>query len=94
VQIPLKLVEPSVADRIQWVHGNLYARVYIPVPKTFHIVSLSLTTQLPFEEDEFDHVHIHSIARGVPENKAIFSFLPKIRSSDRFIPVGCLVRGM
>jgi hypothetical protein len=29
-----------------------------------------LTTKLPFEDDEFDHVHIQSIAKGVPENKA------------------------
>lgn len=29
----------------------------------------SLTTKLPFDDDEFDHVHIQSIARGVPENK-------------------------
>ncbi|KII93159.1 hypothetical protein PLICRDRAFT_99692 [Plicaturopsis crispa FD-325 SS-3] len=28
-----------------------------------------LTTKLPFDDDEFDHVHIASIARGVPENK-------------------------
>ncbi|KAF9502371.1 S-adenosyl-L-methionine-dependent methyltransferase [Pleurotus eryngii] len=28
-----------------------------------------LTTKLPFEDDEFDHVHIQSIARGVPESK-------------------------
>lgn len=28
-----------------------------------------LTTKLPFEDDEFDHVHIRSIARAVPENK-------------------------
>jgi len=28
-----------------------------------------LTTKLPFEDDEFDHVHIQSIAKGVPENK-------------------------
>ncbi|KAI5835965.1 hypothetical protein K523DRAFT_343927 [Schizophyllum commune Tattone D] len=28
-----------------------------------------LTTKLPFDDDEFDHVHIKSIARGVPENK-------------------------
>ncbi|KAJ3548860.1 hypothetical protein NMY22_g1106 [Coprinellus aureogranulatus] len=28
-----------------------------------------LTTKLPFDDDEFDHVHIRSIARGVPENK-------------------------
>lgn len=29
----------------------------------------SLTTKLPFDDDEFDHVHIQSIAKGVPENK-------------------------
>ncbi|KAL0951559.1 hypothetical protein HGRIS_008241 [Hohenbuehelia grisea] len=28
-----------------------------------------LTTKLPFDDDSFDHVHIQSIARGVPENK-------------------------
>ncbi|KAF4622885.1 hypothetical protein D9613_002243 [Agrocybe pediades] len=28
-----------------------------------------LTTKLPFEDDEFDHVHIQSIATGVPESK-------------------------
>ncbi|KAJ3725582.1 hypothetical protein DFJ43DRAFT_1002537 [Lentinula guzmanii] len=28
-----------------------------------------LTTRLPFEDDEFDHIHIQSIALGVPENK-------------------------
>ncbi|KAJ7170037.1 hypothetical protein C8R46DRAFT_1090916 [Mycena filopes] len=28
-----------------------------------------LTNKLPFEDDEFDHVHIHAIAHGVPENK-------------------------
>ncbi|KAK7465408.1 hypothetical protein VKT23_005386 [Stygiomarasmius scandens] len=51
VQIPLKILEKSIADRIQFVHGNF------------------LTTKLPFEDDEFDHVHIQHIARGVPENK-------------------------
>ncbi|KAJ7597490.1 hypothetical protein C8J56DRAFT_920209 [Mycena floridula] len=28
-----------------------------------------LTTKLPFEDDEFDHIHIQSIAVAVPENK-------------------------
>ncbi|KAG6837675.1 hypothetical protein H0H93_004951 [Arthromyces matolae] len=28
-----------------------------------------LTTRLPFEDDEFDHVHMQAIAKGVPENK-------------------------
>lgn len=29
----------------------------------------SLTTKLPFDDDEFDYVHIRGIARAVPENK-------------------------
>ncbi|ESK90917.1 S-adenosyl-L-methionine-dependent methyltransferase [Moniliophthora roreri MCA 2997] len=28
-----------------------------------------LTTKLPFDDDEFDHIHVQSIASGVPENK-------------------------
>ncbi|KAG6814125.1 hypothetical protein H0H92_002120 [Tricholoma furcatifolium] len=28
-----------------------------------------LTNKLPFDDDEFDHVHIQGIAKGVPENK-------------------------
>lgn len=24
IQIPLKCVDPSIAGRVQWVHGNLY----------------------------------------------------------------------
>ncbi|KAF9041753.1 hypothetical protein BDZ89DRAFT_1100020 [Hymenopellis radicata] len=44
-----------------------------------------LTTKLPFEDDEFDHVHVQSIARAVPENKwdnlferyIVFPFLPR-----------------
>ncbi|KAF9270626.1 hypothetical protein L218DRAFT_889210 [Marasmius fiardii PR-910] len=51
IQIPLNMLSSSIADRIQWVHGNF------------------LTTKLPFEDDEFDHVHVQSIASGVPENK-------------------------
>lgn len=33
------------------------------------VVCPSLTNKLPFEDDEFDHVHISGVARGVPENK-------------------------
>jgi len=43
----------------------------------------SLTTRLPFDDDEFDHIHMQSIATGVPENKVcavVFSF---VRSFDR-----------
>lgn len=31
--------------------------------------SHSLRQKLPFEDDEFDHVHIHGLAFAVPENK-------------------------
>ncbi|KAG2022934.1 hypothetical protein CC2G_000646 [Coprinopsis cinerea AmutBmut pab1-1] len=51
VQVPLKLLDPSIAKRITWRHGNF------------------LTTKLPFEDDEFDFVHIRSISKGVPESK-------------------------
>ncbi|KAJ3503452.1 hypothetical protein NLJ89_g8425 [Agrocybe chaxingu] len=51
IQIPLKMLDPAMAKRIEWRHGNF------------------LTTKLPFDDDEFDHVHIQSISKGVPENK-------------------------
>ncbi|KZT30805.1 hypothetical protein NEOLEDRAFT_1153257 [Neolentinus lepideus HHB14362 ss-1] len=51
VQLPLKLLDPSIGNRVKFVHGNF------------------LTTRLPFDEDEFDHVHISGISLGVPENK-------------------------
>ncbi|KAF8078906.1 hypothetical protein FPV67DRAFT_1466813 [Lyophyllum atratum] len=51
IQIPLNMLDESVAGRIEWRHGNF------------------LTTKLPFEDDDFDHVHIQAIAKGVPENK-------------------------
>ncbi|KAG8219521.1 hypothetical protein J3R82DRAFT_471 [Butyriboletus roseoflavus] len=51
VQIPLSLLEPGIASRITWVHGNF------------------LTTKLPFDDDEFDHVHMQGLGRGIPENK-------------------------
>lgn len=51
VQINLACVEPSVARRITWQHGNF------------------LSTRLPFEDDYFEHVHIQSISKGVPEHK-------------------------
>jgi hypothetical protein len=31
VQLPLKMVDPSIADRIQWMHGNLYVLSDLPV---------------------------------------------------------------
>lgn len=51
VQVPTSLLEPDVANRISWVHGNF------------------LTTKLPFDDDEFDHVHMRGLGRGIPENK-------------------------
>lgn len=30
---------------------------------------MSLTTKLPFDDDEFDHVHMRGLGRGIPENK-------------------------
>lgn len=30
---------------------------------------LSLTTKLPFDDDEFDHVRMNDLGRGIPENK-------------------------
>ncbi|KAJ4485041.1 hypothetical protein C8J55DRAFT_453032 [Lentinula edodes] len=51
VDIQLKIFDPSLEERIQWVFGNF------------------LTTKLPFEDDEFDHIHVQSISLGVPENK-------------------------
>lgn len=37
----------------------------------------SLTTKLPFDDDEFDHVHVRCIARAVPENKVKLKFKTK-----------------
>ncbi|KAF8846045.1 hypothetical protein BDN67DRAFT_12654 [Paxillus ammoniavirescens] len=51
VQVPLSLLDPEIANRITWVHGNF------------------LTTKLPFDDDEFDHVHMRGLGRGIPENK-------------------------
>ncbi|OJA19573.1 S-adenosylmethionine-dependent methyltransferase [Rhizopogon vesiculosus] len=51
VQVPTSFLEPEVANRVAWVHGNF------------------LTTKLPFDDDEFDHVHMHGLGRGIPENK-------------------------
>lgn len=35
---------------------------------------MSLTTKLPFDDDEFDHVHMHGLGRGIPENKVRHHF--------------------
>ena len=88
VQVPLSLfseTDPGLADRIQWVHGNLYVLItslyHFPClhnhsknnnttncqyhPPTHH----RLRQKLPFDDDEFDYVHIHGLAFAVPEPK-------------------------
>ncbi|KAI0375218.1 hypothetical protein BV20DRAFT_1048391 [Pilatotrama ljubarskyi] len=51
IQVPLQVVEPEIADRVEWVHTNI------------------LRNKLPFDDDEFDHVHVQCLALGIPENK-------------------------
>lgn len=52
----------------------------------------SLTTRLPFDDDEFDHVHIKDIARGVPETKVRFSACVSMTLTDiRLAAVGLCV---
>ncbi|KAI0340197.1 hypothetical protein BDW22DRAFT_1360728 [Trametopsis cervina] len=62
VQIDLRYVEPDVAERISWVHGNF------------------LEFPLPFEDDEFDWIHLAGVALAVPEHKwtALFEELHRI----------------
>ncbi|KAF7347703.1 S-adenosyl-L-methionine-dependent methyltransferase [Mycena venus] len=54
IQIPLKTLPPEYASIAERITW---------VHGNF------LTNKLPFDDDEFDHVHIHAIAQGVPENK-------------------------
>ncbi|EKM55896.1 uncharacterized protein PHACADRAFT_184637, partial [Phanerochaete carnosa HHB-10118-sp] len=49
IQIPLKYIEPSIASRVEWVHGNF------------------CESPLPFKDEEFDYIHVESIAHGVRE---------------------------
>jgi hypothetical protein len=70
IQPPLRLLDPALESRISWVHGNLYV-VIVSLSRSCSIEAFasSLTTKLPFDDDEFDHIHIRGIARAVPENK-------------------------
>ncbi|KAJ6604807.1 S-adenosyl-L-methionine-dependent methyltransferase [Mycena vulgaris] len=54
IQIPLRTLPPEYASIAERISW---------VHGNF------LTNKLPFEDDEFDHVHIHAISQGVPENK-------------------------
>lgn len=52
----------------------------------------SLTTRLPFDDDEFDHIHIKDIARGVPESKVRFlACVPTTLSDVRLAEVGLCI---
>lgn len=55
-------------------------------------VPFSLTTKLPFEDDEFDHIHVSMIAKGVPENKVNLTFRSILSWADQVI-VGKPLRG-
>ncbi|KAI0756792.1 hypothetical protein C8Q80DRAFT_1215626 [Daedaleopsis nitida] len=57
IQVPLRILDADVADRIEWVHTNV------------------LRNKLPFEDDEFDYVHILGLALGIPENKLVQEIL-------------------
>ncbi|RPD82345.1 hypothetical protein L226DRAFT_541690 [Lentinus tigrinus ALCF2SS1-7] len=51
IQVPHSVLDPEIADRIEWVHSNI------------------LRNRLPYEDEEFDFVHVGSLALGIPENK-------------------------
>ncbi|KAJ3552053.1 hypothetical protein NM688_g4360 [Phlebia brevispora] len=55
IQIDLRYVDPSIAHRVQWIHGNFLEH-------------------LPFEDNEFDFVHLFGTAFCVPEDKWHFFF--------------------
>ena len=78
VQFSTRFLDPSVASRVQWKHGNLYVTNLL-LDYQDNLTAYSLTTKLPFEDDEFDHVHVSSIARGVPENKVSAFVVPSVQ---------------
>ena len=43
----------------------------------------SLRNKLPFEDEEFDYVHIQNLALGIPENKVRRSFISQAVLADR-----------
>ena len=70
IQPKRPLLDPNVASRVSWVHGNLYAPVNLsPQHAADKFVHDSLTEHLPFGDGYFHHVRAMSIAKGVPENK-------------------------
>lgn len=78
VQVDLQYVEPSVANRIEWMHGNLCVTPeLLLVSRRRTDASASLTERLPFDDNEFDFVHIFGIGLSVPEDKVQFCILHK-----------------
>ena len=76
VQIPLRVLPPSISRRIKWVYGNLYVMTfYIPRSRSSRVPYNSLTQRLPFRSNEFDFIHLEGIALAVPEDKVRVSLL-------------------
>lgn len=71
IQPPLQVLEPEMADRVEWVHTNMYVTAASALPPGVYDNSPpnSLRNKLPFDDDEFDHVHMQCVALGIPENK-------------------------
>ncbi|KAI0095133.1 hypothetical protein BDY19DRAFT_67609 [Irpex rosettiformis] len=71
LQIDLNYVEPSVARRIKWVHGNFLER-------------------LPFDDNEFDYIHISAIAFCVPEDKwhSVYDEICRILKPNGYVEQG------
>ena len=70
IQIPLSTLDPDIADRIEWAHCNMYVLFNQPLYPLSPAENVpSLRNKLPFDDDEFDHVHIQGLASGIPEIK-------------------------
>ena len=66
MQIYLKYFYPSISRRIEFRHVNLLLPLLFDLPIT--LISLTLE-RLPFDDNEFDFVHLFSLAFCVPEDK-------------------------
>ena len=70
IQPDLALIQDEslrLAERVRWVHGNLYAPLYLA-----HLICSPRTRSLqnlPFANEQFDYIHITRVAFGLPENR-------------------------
>ncbi|KAI0371662.1 hypothetical protein BV20DRAFT_992578 [Pilatotrama ljubarskyi] len=91
VQIPLSILDPDDARRIEWVHGNMCVAVFpIAIRGAAQVLTdSSLTGPLPFEDEEFDHVRFTEVALGIPENKwtAVFEEIRRVMKPGATIEV-------